>query len=290
MEKIKIGIIGGSGLYEVDGAKVLEEIIIDTPWGSPSDSITVAEIDGVKAAFLPRHGKGHVFTPSEIPYRANIAAMKIIGVEEIYSFSAVGSLKEEIKPTHFVIPDQVIDRTKFRQHENSFFEKGVVGHVAFADPFCFRLHDIIKPALKEAGITYHTDETLICMEGPAFSTRAESRLYRTWGAGLINMSTLPEAKLAREAQICYAVICMSTDYDSWKDDEEHVSVEMIIKYMNENSANGKKLIHALLKRAGKDERSCACPQASKYAIFTSKDKIPHEKASKIKSILPGHDI
>jgi 5'-methylthioadenosine phosphorylase len=289
LEKIKVGIIGGSGLYEVEGAKVLEDIIIDTPWGSPSDIITIAEIDSVKAAFLPRHGKGHLFLPSEIPYRANIAAMKIIGVEEIYAFSAVGSLKEEIKPTHFVLPDQVIDRTKFRESENSFFEKGIAGHIAFADPFCFRLHDIIKPAMKEAGITYHSKETLICMEGPAFSTRAESRLYRTWGAGLINMTTLPEAKLAREAQICYAVICMSTDYDSWKDDEEHVSVEMIIKYMSENSANGKKLIHSLLKRAGQN-RDCTCPQVSKYAIFTSKDRIPREKASKIKTILPGHDI
>jgi 5'-methylthioadenosine phosphorylase len=289
LEKIKIGIIGGSGLYEVEGAKVIEEIIIDTPWGSPSDTITVAEIDGVKAAFLPRHGKGHVLLPSEIPYRANIAAMKILGVEEIYAFSAVGSLKEEIKPTHFILPDQVIDRTKFRESENSFFEKGIAGHVAFADPFCFRLHEIIKPAMKEAGITYHSEETLICMEGPAFSTRAESRLYRSWGAGLINMTTLPEAKLAREAQICYAVICMSTDYDSWKEDEEHVSVEMIVKYMNENSANGKKLIHSLLKIAGK-KRDCNCSEASKYAIFTSKDKIPKAKVSKIKTILPEYDI
>lgn len=289
MEKVKIGIIGGSGLYEVEGAKVIEEIIVDTPWGSPSDSITVAEINGVTAAFLPRHGRGHLLLPSEIPYRANIAAMKMIGVEEIYAFSAVGSLKEEIEPTHFVLPDQVIDRTKFREKENSFFESGVVGHVSFADPFCFRLHEIIKPALKEAGIKYHTEETLICMEGPAFSTRAESRLYRSWGAGLINMSTLPEAKLAREAQICYAVICMSTDYDSWKDDEEHVSIEMVMKNMSENSLHGKKLIHAILKRAAQ-ERSCSCPEASKFAVITSNGKIPREKASKLKTILPEYDF
>ena len=225
MEKAKIGIIGGSGLYEVHGAKIIEEVNIETQWGRPSDSITIAEIEGIKVAFLPRHGRGHIYLPSELNSRANIAAMKMLGVEEIYSFSAVGSLKMEIKPTHFVIPDQVIDRTRHRVEDNTFYGNGIVGHVSFAHPFCARLHDVIIPAASEIGITLHQNETLICMEGPAFSSRAESRLYKSWGAGVINMTTLPEAKLAREAEICYTVICMSTDYDSWNEDEEHVTVD-----------------------------------------------------------------
>ena len=219
MEKASVGIIGGSGLYEMEGADIIEEVTMETAWGAPSDSITIADVNGVNTAFLPRHGRGHFIMPHEINYRANIAALKMLGVDEILAFSAVGSLKEDIRPLDFVLPSQVIDRTKSR--ESTFFGNGIVGHVAFADPFCERMQKIIPGIAEKLGIVMHTSETLVCMEGPAFSTRGESHLYRSWEAGVINMSTLPEAKLAREAEICYTVICMSTDYDCWKEDEEH---------------------------------------------------------------------
>ena len=249
-KKASIGIIGGSGLYEIDGALTIEELDIETPWGKTSDSIVIADIEGHRAAFLPRHGRGHVHLPHELNYRANIAAMKMIGVEEIIAFSAVGSLKEKIRPLDFVLPDQVIDRTKAR--ESSFFGNGVAAHISFGHPFCGRLHSFIKPAADEIGLVMHTGETLICMEGPAFSTKAESNLYRSWGAGVINMSTLPEAKLAREAEICYAVICMSTDYDCWHETEEHVTIDMVINNLTTNAGNAKKLIKLLLERLGQE--------------------------------------
>ena len=200
MKKAKIAFIGGSGLYDIEGAKLIEQVDIETPWGRPADKIDIVDFNGVTAAFLPRHGRGHVHAPHQLNFRANIAALKMIGVEEIVAFSAVGSLKEEIPPMDFVLPDQIIDRTKGIR-PSTFFEDGVVGHVGFADPFCSRLHDIIVPVAKELGLKLHTKQTLVCMEGPAFSTRAESNLYRSWGAGVINMSTIPEAKLAREAEI-----------------------------------------------------------------------------------------
>lgn len=285
MDTVSIGIIGGSGLYDIEGATVLEEITVYTPWGPPSDPITIAEINGVKAAFLPRHGKGHRISPTDINYRANIAAMKQLGVEEIIAFSAVGSLKEEIKPLDFVIPDQVIDRT--RQRVSTYFSDGVVGHVSMADPFCGRLHEIIKPVAENAGVTLHTEETLICMEGPAFSTRAESNLYRSWGAGIINMTTLPEAKLAREAEICYSVICMSTDYDCWKTDEEHVTVDMVVKNVQTNSANAKEIIKNLVPELGK-ARTCECGEASKYAVMTAPEVQEPKQREKLAAILPEY--
>lgn len=285
MEKAKIGIIGGTGLYEIDGIDVIEEINLDTAWGNPSDSIVVADVDGVRAAFLPRHGKGHRHLPHEVNSRANIAALKSIGVEEIIAFSAVGSLKEKIKPLDFIIPDQVIDRTKIRP--SSFFGEGVAGHVSFADPFCYRLHEIIKPCAEELGIKLHTNETLICMEGPAFSTRAESNLYRSWGAGIINMSTIPESKLAREAEICYAVICMSTDYDCWHEEEENVTIDMVIKNLTTNSNNAKSLLKKILKKMG-EKRSCDCKEAAKFAIITAEDKRDKSQSNKLKSIFPDY--
>ena len=284
-KKARVGIIGGSGLYQIDGVKVIEEISIDTPWGKPSDNITVAEIGGVNAAFLPRHGRGHVRLPHEINNRANIAALKMIGVEEIISISAVGSLKEEIRPLDFVLPDQVIDRTKAR--ESTFFGNGIAAHIPFADPFCSRLHEIILPAARGMNLTMHTGQTLICMEGPAFSTRAESKMYRSWGAGVINMSTLPEAKLAREAEMCYAVICMSTDYDCWHEEEEDVTIDMVIQNMNTNAENARTLIKILVERLGQ-ERTCPCRDASRFAVITAPEKRNPEQAARLKSILPEY--
>jgi 5'-methylthioadenosine phosphorylase len=285
IKKAEIAIIGGSGLYDFDGMKVIEEVNIDTPWGKPSDSIIVGELGGVKAAFLPRHGRGHVILPHEINYQANIAALKMIGVREIIAFSAVGSLKAEIKPLDFVIPSQIIDRTKVRP--STFFGNGVAAHVPFGHPFCDRLQEIIKPAIKNLKINMHTNETLVCMEGPAFSTKAESNLYRSWGAGVINMSALPEAKLAREAEICYAMVCMSTDYDCWKEDEEHVSVEMVVANLNKNARNAKDLIKALITKLG-GERKCSCSGAAKYSIITAKEKQNPAQAKKLKEIHPDY--
>jgi len=285
MNKAKIGVIGGSGLYEIEGAKVLEEIEIDTPWGRPSDSIKITDIGGHVVAFLPRHGMGHRHLPHEVNSRANIAALKMIGVEEIIAFSAVGSLKEEIAPRNFVLPDQVIDRTRMR--ESSFFGNGVAAHVGFAEPFCSRLHEVIIPAAEGMDISLHTGETLICMEGPAFSSRAESNLYRSWGAGIINMSTLPEAKLAREAEICYAVICMSTDYDCWHEDEEDVTIDMVINNLNANSDNAKSLLKRILDNLD-GQRECQCKEASKYAIITAEDKRDKGQCEKLKTILPEY--
>ena len=285
MKKASIGIIGGSGLYEIEGVDVIEEVNIDTPWGSPSDSITIADVNGVRAAFLPRHGRGHYVMPHEINFRANIAALKMIGVEEIIAFSAVGSLKEEIRPLDFVLPRQVIDRTKSRA--STFYGNGVVGHVAFADPFCERMQKIIPKTAETLGIVMHTGQTLICMEGPAFSSRAESHLYRSWNAGVINMSTLPEAKLAREAEMCYTVICMSTDYDCWKDDGDHVTVDMVVANLTRNADNAKALLKAILPELG-GTRDCGCAEASKFAVITAPEKQNPEQKKKLKTILPGY--
>jgi 5'-methylthioadenosine phosphorylase len=282
---IDAGIIGGSGLYQIDGVTIVDEVSVKTPWGMPSDIITIAEIDGVRAGFLPRHGRGHFILPHEINYRANIAALKMLGAGQIIAFSAVGSLKDRIKPLDFVIPDQIIDRTKYRI--STFFGDGIVAHIAFADPFCSRLHELILVAAQQLNIPMHTNEILICMEGPAFSTRAESHLYRSWQAGVINMSTLPEAKLAREAEMCYAVICMSTDYDCWKEDEEHVTVDMVVNNLNKNAANAKALIKQLVPLL-KQERTCACKEAIKYAIMTDSTKQPQKQKKKLKAILPNY--
>lgn len=283
--KIDVGIIGGSGLYQIEGVKILDEVKVKTPWGMPSDAITIAEVGGVKAGFLPRHGRGHFILPHEINYRANIASLKMLGAGQIVAFSAVGSLKERIKPLDFVIPNQIIDRTKSRV--STFFGDGIAAHIAFADPFCSRLHELILVAAQKLNIPMHTNETLICMEGPAFSTRAESHLYRSWNAGVINMSTLPEAKLAREAEMCYAVICMSTDYDCWKEDEEHVTVDMVVNNLNKNASNAKALIKELIPLLTK-ERDCGCKEAIKYAVITDPKKQSSKQKKKLKAILPNY--
>jgi len=273
-EKIKIGIIGGTGLYELEGMDIVEEIYPDTPWGMPSDKITIGKFKGKLLAFLPRHGRGHFLLPSEIPNLANIAALKHLGVEEIVAFSSVGSLREEIAPLDFVLPSQIIDRTKSR--EFTFFGNGIVVHATFGDPFSKSLATRIEKVAQTIGLKLHTNKTLVCMEGPLFSTRAESKMYRAWGADIINMSVLPEAKLAREAEIAYQMVCMSTDYDSWKEHEEAVTVEVVIANLQQNGVNAKKLLAELIPFLGNGE-DLSLQGSIKFSVVTSKEKLNSKK-------------
>jgi len=273
-EKIKIGIIGGTGLYELEGMDIVEEIYPDTPWGMPSDKITIGKFKGKLLAFLPRHGRGHFLLPSEIPNLANIAALKHLGVEEIVAFSSVGSLREEIAPLDFVLPSQIIDRTKSR--EFTFFGNGIVVHATFGDPFSKSLATRIEKVAQTIGLKLHTNKTLVCMEGPLFSTRAESNMYRAWGADIINMSVLPEAKLAREAEIAYQMVCMSTDYDSWKEHEEAVTVEVVIANLQQNGVNAKKLLAELIPFLGNGE-DLSLQGSIKFSVVTSKEKLNSKK-------------
>ncbi len=281
-EGLFLGVIGGSGLYNIEGAKLIRELDISTPWGNPSDAIRIIELDNQKIAFLARHGKGHRFLPSEVPWQANIAAMKSIGVEQIFAFSAVGSLKEELAPMDFVLLDQIIDRTK--QRPSTFFGDGIVGHVSFADPFCIKNASLVEEAAQETTIPFHTHETAVCMEGPAFSTRAESHLYRSWGAGVINMTVLPEAKLAREAGICYNTICMVTDYDCWRENEEAVSTDKVIEYLHKNSQNAEVLLRKILKKSVKC--ICQCHTSADKAIMTAEDVQPQSTKRKLHFLYP----
>lgn len=288
--KAEIGVIGGTGVYALEGLEVIEKIYPETPWGKPSDEITIVayEHEGkkIRIAFLPRHGKGHFIPPSKIPQKANIAALKMLGVEEIIAFSAVGSLKEEIAPGHFVLPSQIIDRTRHR--EDTFYDGSIVVHVGFADPFSRGLADILEQAMEKAGVQIHRDETLICMEGPSFSTRAESKLYRSWNAGIINMSVLPEAKLAREMEMCYQMICMSTDYDAWREHEEAVDVASVIAVVKENSAKAQEVLReALPLLAQKHPLKGAAKEALSTAIMTAPEKRPPHEREKLNSVLPG---
>ena len=234
MKQVNIGIIGGSGLYQMPELENVREIAVDTPFGKPSDAFIVGELDGVKVAFLPRHGRGHKLTPSELPFRANIFAMKLLGIEYILSVSAVGSLQEKYAPTDFVIPDQFFDRTRARAFESTFFGEGIVGHITFAHPVCNELGDILEASCREVGVTTHRGGTYICMEGPAFSTKAESNVYRQWGMDIIGMTNLQEAKLAREAEIAYATLALVTDYDCWYEGHDDVTVDMVIEYLNKS--------------------------------------------------------
>jgi 5'-methylthioadenosine phosphorylase len=278
-----IGVIGGSGLYEMEGLTEIEQVAVDTPFGRPSDEYTTGMLDGVPMVFLPRHGKGHRFTPSEVNYRANIYGMKKLGVTRIISVSAVGSLREEIVPGHIVIPDQFIDRTR-GSRKDTFFGNGVVGHVQFADPVCAELSAQLYAAAGAVGATVHRGGTYVCMEGPAFSTRAESHLYRSFGASIIGMTNLTEAKLAREAEICYGVIALSTDYDCWHDAHADVSVEAIIAIIKANVATAKLIIRqAVAQIAG--ERSCPCASALKYAIISDTSIIPVETRENLELII-----
>ena len=274
MEQV-IGVIGGSGLYEMEGLTAIEHVIVDTPFGKPSDEYITGMLEGVRLVFLPRHGKGHRFLPSEINYRANIYGMKKLGVERIISVSAVGSMKEEIVPGHIVIPDQFIDRTKGIR-KDTFFGEGVAGHVQFADPVCASLSETLHEAAIDEGVTVHKGGTYVCMEGPAFSTRAESRMYRAFDVSIIGMTNLTEAKLAREAEICYGVIALSTDYDCWHDTHEDVSIEAVLSIIRSNVVTAKNIISHAVKRISGKQRSCMCSEALKYAIISDRRVIPVE--------------
>jgi len=284
--RASVGVIGGSGLYELDNLNVLGEVTPETPFGPPSDAIVVGEVSGHNVAFLPRHGRGHRILPTEVNSRANIAALKSIGVDRIVSFSAVGSLKEELPPLDFVVPNQIIDRTRSRA--NSFFGEGVVGHVAFADPFSVPLSNLLYEKAKALGLAVHHEETLVCMEGPLFSTRAESHLYRSWGAGLINMSAVPEAKLAREAEVTYALVCMVTDYDCWREEDEDVDIQMVIDNLNKNAANAKRLLAEVIGDVVAMDPDPACADAAKFAILTDKALIPPETLARMKYLHPRY--
>jgi len=278
-----IGVIGGSGLYEMEGMTDIKHVTVDTPFGRPSDEYITGMLDGVPMVFLPRHGKGHRFTPSEVNYRANIYGMKKLGVTRIISVSAVGSLKEEIVPGHIVIPDQFIDRTRGHR-KDTFFGNGVVGHVQFADPVCAELSAELYAAAGQVGATVHRGGTYVCMEGPAFSTRAESHLYRSFGASIIGMTNLTEAKLAREAEICYGVIALSTDYDCWHQAHEDVSVEAIIAIIKANVAMAKQIIKQVVGRVASG-RSCPCGSSLQYAIISDTSVIPVETRENLELIM-----
>ena len=278
MEKVEIGIIGGSGLYSMPGLTGLREQAIETPFGAPSDPYMIGELDGRPVAFLARHGRGHRILPSELNFRANIYGMKMLGVEYILSVSAVGSLKEEHKPTDFVIPDQFIDRTFLRMA--TFFGNGIVGHVAFGDPVCATVAETAAEACVKVGVTGKTGGVYVCMEGPQFSTKAESNLYRSWGADVVGMTNLQEAKLAREAEICYATVAMVTDYDCWHPDHDSVTVDQIVAVLHQNAENAAKVVRATVA-ALPAERNCGCASAAEYAILTRRESIPAEARERL---------
>ena len=286
MTDIKIGIIGGSGLYKMDALKEVEEVKVDTPFGSPSDAFIVGKLEGAKVAFLARHGRNHHLLPSELPFRANIYGMKKLGVEYIISASAVGSLKQEVKPLDMVVPDQFIDRTKNRI--STFFGEGLVAHIAFGDPVCNNLASIVADAvasLELADVDLHRTGTYVCMEGPAFSTKAESNLYRSWDATIIGMTNLPEAKLAREAEIAYATLALVTDYDCWHPDHDSVTVEMVIGNLQKNAINAQKVIREIINTINHNPPQSIAHSALKYALLTPLDKIPNTTKEKLKLLL-----
>ncbi len=282
MPQAKIGVIGGTGLYDIDGLTDTREVSLDTPFGRPSDSITIGTLSGVNVAFLPRHGRGHRISPTELPSRANIYALKSLGVEHIIAINSVGSLKQEIKPGHLVIPDQLIDRT--RQRVNTFFGEGIVAHIQFADPFCPEMRQILYQAAGEAGASVHAGGTYVVMEGPAFSTKAESHLHRSWGADVIGMTALPEARLAREAEICYAIIACATDYDVWHETEEPVSVGVILDTMRRNTETAKRIIKLAAGRMPQ-RPDCRCSTALKGAIVTAPEAMPPAQKKKLGLII-----
>lgn len=285
MENVNIGIIGGSGLYQMPELENVREIEVETPFGRPSDAFIVGELDGVTVAFLPRHARGHKFTPSELPFRANIYAMKMLGVNYILSVSAVGSLQEKYAPTDFVIPDQFFDRTRARAHESTFFGEGIVGHVTFAHPVCNELGDILEASCNHVGVKTHRGGTYICMEGPAFSTKAESNVYRQWGMDIIGMTNLQEAKLAREAEIAYATMALVTDYDCWYDGHDDVTADMVIAYLNKNVRNAQLVLKDAVKRVANKTTPNQFDGATKNAIFTAPENWPAETAKKLEAII-----
>ncbi|MDT8441873.1 MAG: S-methyl-5'-thioadenosine phosphorylase [Desulfuromonadales bacterium] len=283
MQQMTIGVIGGSGLYEIEGLTNIEEVRVDTAFGAPSDALITGELDGVRMVFLPRHGRGHRLLPSEVPYRANILAMKQLGVQRIISVSAVGSMQEEIVPGHIVLPDQFFDRTQGKR-ASTFFGNGIVGHVQFADPVCPALGDLLHQAAQKAGATVHKGGTYLCIEGPNFSTRAESNIYRSWGVDIIGMTNIPEARLAREAEICYATVALATDYDCWHEGHDDVSVEAILDIIRSNVAMARNIIRQAVGLLGQ-AADCTCGEALTYAIMTDRSLIPAETRAALAPIL-----
>jgi 5'-methylthioadenosine phosphorylase len=285
MSEVKLAVIGGSGVYDMEALTDVEERHVSTPFGDPSDTIVIGTLSGKRIAFLPRHGRGHRLTPTEVPYRANIWALKSLGVEQIISISACGSMKEKYPPRHIVIPDQIYDNTKKRDY--SFFGDGLVAHIGIADPFCPHLSQVLYEAVSQAGGTVHMGGTFIVIEGPRFSTRGESNIYRSWGIDIIGMTAVPEAQLAREAEICYATMAHVTDYDVWHEEEEAVNVEMLIANLMANAKLSKRTIAALMPMLG-DERPCTCGDTLSAAIITQRDLVPKTKIEQLGPIVAGH--
>ena len=283
--KAAIAVIGGSGLYEMEGLSNVESVEMDTPFGKPSDAIVLGSLDGVPLAFLPRHGRGHRINPTHIPVRANIYALKSLGVQRIISVSAVGSLKEEFAPLDLVVPNQLIDRT--RQRETSFFDEGMVVHIALADPYCPAASRVVQHRARELGVTVHPEGTLVVIEGPAFSTRAESFIYRSWGADIIGMTGMPEAKLAREAEICYTAMAWITDYDCWREETETVTTEMVVGNLRKNVATSKELLRRVIPHLH-GERRCACATALRNAIIAPPKGLSDEFKRKMAPVVGNY--
>lgn len=286
MTQAKIGIIGGSGLYKMEALTNLEEVQVETPFGSPSDHIILGTLEGIRVAFLARHGRDHKLLPSELPYLANIYAMKSLGVEYIISASAVGSLKAEAKPLDMVVPDQFIDRTKTRV--STFFGDGIVAHIGFGHPVCDQLAGVLSDAISSLNlpeVTLHRGGTYVCMEGPAFSTQAESKLYRSWGGTVIGMTNLPEAKLAREAEIAYTTLALVTDYDCWHPDHDHVTVDLVINNLKHNAVNAQKVIQETVKKLSQNMPKSKAHSALKNSILTPLDKVPQHRKEELELLL-----
>jgi len=282
MTATQVAVMGGSGFYQMEGLSDIEELRPETPFGPTSDAIVLGTLAGVRVAFLPRHGAGHCILPSELPVHANVWALKQLGVERIIAVSAVGSLREEIAPRHLVVPDQLIDRTRGRR--NTFFGEGLVAHIAFDEPFCPVLSELLADAAGSAGATVHRGGTCVVIEGPAFSTRAESQLYRSWDASIIGMTALPEAKLAREAEICYATLALVTDYDTWHDSHDPVSAEMIVDTLSRNVETARRVV-ADVVRALPAARDCSCPSALATALVTAPELVPEETKRRLAPII-----
>lgn len=283
MKQTVIGVIGGSGLYDMEGLTDVREVSLDTPFGAPSDVFITGVLDDVKMVFLPRHGRGHRLLPSEVPYRANIHGMKQLGVDRIISVSAVGSMREQIVPGHIVIPDQFFDRTQGKR-PSTFFGEGIVGHVQFADPVCHDLSKVLAESARRVGATVHEGGTYLCIEGPNFSTRAESKIYRSWGVDIIGMTNIPEARLAREAEICYGTVALATDYDCWHEGHDDVSVDAVVAIIKQNVATARQIIRESVRNMA-SARTCACNEALRFAIMTAPDAIPAATRTKLGLLL-----
>ncbi len=281
-QQAEIGIIGGTGLYRMEGFSEVRDVSVSTPFGPPSDVLVLGTLEGQRVAFLPRHGRGHRILPHELNFRANVFALKQLGVQWILSVSAVGSLKEEYAPLHVVIPDQLLDRT--RQRQSTFFGRGLVAHVAFAHPFCRGLSQVVADACQEADATFHQGGTYVCIEGPHFSTRAESELYRSWNMDIIGMTNLQEAKLAREAEICYATLAMVTDYDCWHPDHDAVSADQIISNLEKNTATAQAVLRSAVRRLP-IARECECANALANALITPADRVPQHVKDELRPLV-----